>query len=218
MAIAAQIVTVGNTDPVFDMPNIHFTDTVIPAVGVITTAIHERDYSRLPIKAHEYIYEANKICHRHHWGLEFLPNDKYSIVGAQIEAGEIIPPPRRSVKSKGTTTIIGRVIKTGGIDPKVHIQRLNSKESFHIAVTEDQAKELAGRLYDVVVLNCDVSWSTDDWEIDRASLKVTSVGEYAKPRSPGRAFARLRELSGSNWDNFDVSNMINDEDGEGVLN
>ena len=43
MAIAAQIVTVGNTDPVFDMPNIHFTDTVNPAVGA---RAHAEDANR----------------------------------------------------------------------------------------------------------------------------------------------------------------------------
>lgn len=191
--------------------------TVIPAVGAITQAIAERQFDILPVKAHSYIYDANKLCNKHGWGIEFLPNEKYSIGGASIQQNELIPEPRKPTRTNGTTTIIGKVIRTGGVEPKVHIKLLDSEASLHIKVSEDQAKDLAGRLYEIVALDCRVSWLNDDWSMDTNTISVVEIANYAKPRSPSRAFARLSELSGETWDSFDVS-RLSDTDKEELLN
>jgi len=184
--------------------------TVIPAVGIIADAIVRQDYDRIPRKAHVHLYEAVKICQRHGWGVQFVQNEKYGIPEATVAPGKGIPKPGVPKKAKGTTTIVGKVIKAGGVDPKVHIKELGTEVSLHIAVTEVLAKELAGRLYETVSLECRVAWNMDEWTYDTSSISVLRLTEYRQPQKTKRAFQALRESAGSQWDGVDPTAYLND--------
>ncbi len=197
---------------------LHFAapPTVIPAVGAITNAVFTGNFSSIPRKAHEYLYAANRICHRHSWGIEFEANEYYDIRGVTIPPGYLIPEPSKSLM-RGTQSVIGRVIRAGGVEPKVHLKQLETDKSFHISVSESIARELAGKLYDIVVLECETFWDTDTWEIDVSRMNVISVAPYYKPLSPSRAFENLRIAANGFWEGenplaYEHATRVDDED------
>lgn len=183
--------------------------TVLPAVGILATAIATQNYESIPVKAHAHLYEANKLCQRQGWGLEIVGDERYSIPGATIKPGELIPQPRAPRKARGTTTIIGQVVKAGGIEPKVHIKTKDTGISLHIAVDEKLAKELAGRLYETVALECRVAWNMEDWSYDPKSVRVIRLGSYNKKGRASQAFDELRRIANNRWEGVDPVKYVN---------
>jgi hypothetical protein len=184
--------------------------TVLPAIGILATAIATQNYEGIPVKAHAHLYEANKLCQRKGWGIEIVGDEKYGIPNASIKPGELIPQPRAPKKAKGTTTIIGQVVKAGGIEPKVHIKTKDNGISLHIAVDENLAKELAGRLYETVALECRVAWNMEDWSYDPKSVRVIRLGSYRKKGRASHAFDELRRIADNRWEGIDPVKYVND--------
>ena len=174
--------------------------TVIPAVGIIADAIIRQDYERIPRKAHQHLYDAVRLCQRQGWGFEIVENQRYSIAGVEIPPGEGVPKPQAPKKARGNTTIIGSVIKAGGVEPRIHIKVAGTDDSLHIGVSPELAVELAGKLYQKVALECQVSWNMDDWSYDKDSIKVVKMLPYSRKGKPSTAFAELRASAGGALD------------------
>jgi len=90
---------------------------------------------------------------------------------------------------KSATSIIGEVLRTGGASPTVQMRLPNGK-ILACSTSEEIAKQLGKRLYEVVVCHGTAMWTSDNKAIEE--FKIKSVGAYAYS-PPSLAFQKLRE-------------------------
>lgn len=75
----------------------------------------------------------------------------------------------------GETTILGKVIRVGGKDPKVAIETTDNR-TITCRTTQSIAKELGKKLYSIVSLNGLAHWNLSDLSIEEFVIK--SIGSY----------------------------------------
>ena len=175
---------------------------VMPGVIAMAEAINHRDFSKLPYETYQNLYDMVELGRKHDWGLEL-----YSVgqAAAVIEPGEEIPPPSSPVMISGSTNILARCLRVGGVTPKAEIRVLKDNKIIHVVISEDMAKELAKRLYDIVLLEGQATWDTETWEIK--DFKVSGVQPYRKMPVSG-AFSELREATNGRWDGVDAVEYV----------
>lgn len=171
---------------------------VIPGVVAMAAAITNRDFSKLPYETHQNLHSMVELGRKHHWGLELYGA---GTAAAVIEPGEEIPSPSSPVMVSGSTNILARCLRVGGVTPKAEIRVLKGDKILHVVIDEDMAKELAKRLYDVVVLEGQATWNAETWEI--RDFSVSGVQPYRKiPISS--AFSELQETTSGSWEGVDA--------------
>ncbi len=171
---------------------------VMPGVFAVAEAITHRDFSRLPFETHQNLYELVKLGRKRGWGLELSSAGRTPAI---IEPGEEIQPPANPVMVSGSTSLLARCLRVGGVEPKAEIRTLKDDRLLHVAISETLARELAKRLYDVVLLEGQATWSAETWEVK--DFKVTGVQPYQK-MPVSNAFGELREASSGRWEGIDA--------------
>lgn len=177
---------------------------VMPGVIAMADAIIRRDFSRLPNETHQNLYELVELGRKRDWGLELHSAGQATAV---IEPGEEIPSAASSVMVSGSTNILARCLRVGGVTPKAEIRTLKDNKLLHVVISETLAKELAKRLYEVVSLEGRATWSAETWEIK--DFQVSAVQPYQKmPIS--NAFNELRETTKGHWDDVDAVEFVDE--------
>lgn len=177
---------------------------VMPGVIAMAEAIAHRDFSRLPYETHQNLYDMVELSRKRQWGFEL---HNVGQVAAVIEPGEEIQSPSSPVMISGSTNILARCLRVGGVTPKAEIRTLKDNKILHVVISEAMAKELAKRLYDIVLLEGQATWSAETWKIE--DFKVTSVQPYRKI-PPSIAFGELRSITDSRWDEVDAVEYVSE--------
>ena len=177
---------------------------VMPGVVAMAKAITQRNFSRLPYETYQNLYDMVELSRKRGWGLEL-----YSVgqAAAVIEPGEEIPSPSSPVMISGSTNILARCLRVGGVTPKAEIRILKDNRIIHVVISEDMAKELAKRLYETVLLEGQATWSAETWEIK--DFKVSGVQPYRRSPVSG-AFSELQKATGGRWEGVDAVEYISE--------
>ena len=175
---------------------------VMPGVVAMAEAITDRDFSKLPYETYQNLYDMVELGRKHNWGLEL---HGVSDAAAVIEPGEVIQSPSSPVMVSGSTNILARCLRVGGVTPKAEIRVLKDDKILHVVIGEDMAKELAKRLYDIVLLEGQATWSAETWEIK--DFRVSGVQPYRKmPISS--AFSELQETTSGSWEGINAVEYV----------
>lgn len=174
------------------------------AAIAINTAIQNEDYAKLPYNSIEGIRKLWNFSKKRNCDVSLSAKDKEKVSLGFITPLKEINLPKNYV-IKGETTIYGEIIRAGGIEPKIRI-KLQDNEILSVKVTEDLAKELALRLYDIVGLKGNAKWNKEDLSLE--DFTITEILPYKKTPFPS-AFDKLKSVLGTKWNEIgDVNNYI----------
>lgn len=177
---------------------------VMPGVIAMAEAITHRDFSKLPFETHQNLYDMVELSRKRDWGLELHTVGQAAAI---IEPGEEIQFPSSPVLVSGSTNLLAWCVRVGGAKPKAEIRTLKDNTLLYVVVSIDIAKELAKRLYEVVILEGQATWSAETWEIK--DFKVSSVQPYRK-MPVSNAFSGLREAANGRWDGVDAVEYVSE--------
>lgn len=184
---------------VFSVP-----EPLIGVVANISTAVGQRQFGDLPEETYGELYALSQAVSARGWDLEIREDQEHGIQPARFGAGEPLGAPHAPTFVKGTTTVYGRCLRVGGVQPKAEVRLPNGK-LMHVDLSEEVAKELAARLYEEVVLEGTATWETSTWEIQ--DFRVNQVTRFQKT-DPVLAFKELAEASGDAWDGVDAVDFV----------
>ncbi|HHY38834.1 MAG TPA: hypothetical protein GX507_07925 [Clostridia bacterium] len=142
-------------------------DLAEDAVNTIASALVDNRLTDLPPGTQEGLYKLADFALARGARVNFAkPSGE---ILACIDESTVIS--FKTPMASGETVIYGRVIRVGGVEPKIRLI-LDDGSQVTCTATEDQAKQVARRLYETVGLKGFAEWDTDNW-----SLKAFSVGE-----------------------------------------
>jgi hypothetical protein len=178
--------------------------TALLGASIITQAVAEDDYSRVPLEAQTALSNVSKLVVQRGWELQFVPDQSGAIRPARISRDHEVPDPAARTMS-GTTTIYGRCMRVGGEEPVARIKLTKNQRTITAELTEALAKLLAPRLYEEVGLEGVAQWRTVDWEI--VHFQAKRILEY-RPAGPVGAFADLAEAAAGRWWSIDAEDFV----------
>jgi hypothetical protein len=157
----------------------------------MSISISNNDFSKLPIASIKSIKSISEFTQKRKCIAEFRVRADSANPSATITPESQIKIPE-SYYLEGETILYGRIIRVGGVTPKV-VLKITDKEAIHCDVTELLAKELGHRLYSWVGLKGKAVWNIEDYSMD--SFKVDKVTEYQET-SLSKGIAELSSLIG----------------------
>lgn len=175
------------------------------AVSRVSNAVVTGDYLELPDPALLELGRLSKSVERRGWQFEIKEHSELGISYARIES-EKLPEATEHAPIEGTTTIYGRCLRVGGATrPKAEIRLTSSGKILNVELSENDAKELAKRLYEEVILEGRVTWDIATWEIQR--FRVSHIAPY-RQTDPAIAFKELAEAAHGQWEGVDASEYV----------
>ncbi len=168
--------------------------TAAVAVADIKRAVGDGAYSRLPVKCQRKLAELSQRLAGKGWQAELSGVSPGRVV---ISAAYPVPAPdRKTTRSK--TTIHGVCVRVGGETPKASIRLLTTGKQLTIDLTEDLARGLGNRLYDVVGIEGVATVEAGTWEI--IAFRGESLTPYrGKKADPLAAALKVVRESGNVW-------------------
>lgn len=178
----------------------------VEAARKLARAVKTGRYTELPRTTHTALHAMTQIARRREWGgFRLRKSAKLELPNAVVIAVDSVPSPAERPVVRGTTTLLARCLRAGGVTPKAELRLVDSPELLHIEVTEAIARDLGHRLYDEVVLHGDAEWDTKSLELQ--AFRATSVSTfYRVPVTDG--FAQLAELARGRWNEVDADAFV----------
>jgi hypothetical protein len=176
-----------------------------------TESIRANDYRGLPTTSVEGAQTIAKFSRRRDCRIQLASamNGRSSEVTVTPTTEVDAPEP---VYVQGTTTVYGRLIQVGGVKPKAKL-RLPSGNLLVVSVTSEQARRLAGSIYDVVGIRGEATWNADGFTIENFQVQKLVPFEDTPPTE---GFRQLRENMGKHFDDVDdPTQFIRDIRGRG---
>jgi hypothetical protein len=129
----------------------------------------------------------------------------------KIQADQGVDAPRTPGTTTGTTTLLARCLRVGGVAQPKAVLRLIQGNLLHIKVSEEMARELGRHLYDEIVLTGTATWRTDTWAI--IDFKIKNISKFERV-APAVAFRELAEAAGGALDHVDAWEFVYGRDGD----
>ena len=114
-------------------------------------------------------------------------------------------------RSFGATTVVARVIRSGGEQGSrtAELELSDGQKIVAAVQTKELAVDLGKLLYETVELHGRVIWNSENWKIHK--FTVIEIGSYSKQgSSPTSALNELRGIVGGMWDQIDVTSHFLD--------
>lgn len=174
-------------------------------VGV-ADAINTGIFSSLPPKARERLSEVVGFVRKKGCSAILGSSEVDSL--ARFDSSINIPAP---AKFKGGTTVLGEVVGVGGKDPKVRM-KLASGKVLSCDTTEEIAKELGHRLYDLVTCKGQAVWDNDSGHIMK--FRIFSVGNFKKIKvsEAFESLAAAMPLTVERWNDLGLAGVLEEID------
>lgn len=135
----------------------------------------------------------------------FSRNGKTVLKAILLPSTEIPQHPKVTAQ----TVIYGRIVRVGGVDPRVMIEQASGKTTFCRVKDENLARKLGERLYTWAGLEGLATLDSDSLEI--LEFRVERITEYEGETSLVNAFAQLKELAGKYYaDIHNVEKYVSD--------
>ena len=105
----------------------------------------------------------------------------------------------------GQTVLVGELKRVGGAtSPRCMVRAINQAAAIYCDLTHDQARELAPRLYETVVLEGDAVWLKTSLEI--VEFRVERIVRFTQ-KGFAEAKKELREAGADRWDHVSPSEL-----------
>jgi hypothetical protein len=180
---------------------------VIDGASLLSLAHYSRDYSQIPFKAQEALHKISSQATENFWNVEFVEDKGLNIKSAVISAENPVPLPRIA-KVQGDTTIYGKLIRVGGVEPRAMLQ-MPDRNYIYIALKEEMALSLASkeRLYKQVGIEGTATWRVDTMEL--LDFKAKRITAY-QPHNSNlvETFTELAKSAGGRWDELDAEKFV----------
>jgi len=150
----------------------------------IASAVETSKIERLPVKTRESLGEIFKFVKKRNCTAELSDSRHPGVVMATITPDMEL---RKESKLSGKTSLIGKVIRVGGADPKV-VLKLPSGKNISCETSEDIAIMLGHRLYDTVSCSGYATWCLEDYSVSH--FRILEVRPFKKS-SASEAFSAL---------------------------
>lgn len=171
------------------------------AVAAILTAVARRDFDRVPRLTQAQLAALTRLFVRRRWEGEFVAA---SLPRAVISASNPVPDPPPP-RSRGTTTLVGQCVRTGGVQPSAQVRPAKGGGLVTVQADRQLVKELGDRLYETVALEGEAVWDSDTWAV--TEFRAARVLPY-RQADPLAAFRELAAVSGSTWDGVDAAGYV----------
>ncbi len=141
----------------------------------LVNSINSNKFDELPDESKKSLITIIDKAKVRGYKIELYPDATNKKVVAQLEytLKDKLAGPQHILK--GRTTIYGRVITVGGVEPRAQLRLLNGR-LFRVKLKEETAKALAVRLYQVVALKGIASWRSDNMEM--VNFEVEEILPY----------------------------------------
>ena len=186
---------------------LQFKPTLVPeilsAYLLVIIAMKSGMYENLPSKSVDSLIDVSKFLKKKRCNAEFHYNKSDSVEhqSAVLSPETVIELPA-CFKIKGETTLYGKVLRTGGKDPRAQIE-LNSEEILYCKVDEKQAQKLGKFLYKQIRMKGIATWNKLDDTI--CNFEIKEVEEFQQQSLADR-FKKISELFGSHFEDIDNPN------------
>ena len=185
---------------VFSVP-----DPLVPAVAGISQALGLENYADLPGPTYAELYQLSEAVTDRGWGVEIREQPEHGIRWARLGTERPLPPPFKPALIQGTTTVHGRCLRVGGVQPRAEIRLSTNSRLLNVDLSEETAKELATRLYEEVVLEGHATWNAETWEVER--FRVSRITDFRRT-DPDLAFKELAEAAQGQWEGVDAAEYV----------
>ncbi len=180
-------------------------DPHVCAVSRVSNAVATGDYLELPETALLELRKLTRSVERREWEFEIRENQDLGITYVRVES-KSLPAMAEHGSVEGTSTIYGRCLRVGGATkPKAEIRLSSSGQILNVELSETEAKELAKRLYEEVILEGRATWDVETWEVER--FRVSHITPY-RQTDPALAFKELAEAAHGQWKGVDAAEYV----------
>lgn len=174
----------------------NYVDELLSAANKINDSINNKSISKLPYRTVENLsiiqtFVSQKKCSVELNGYEGIASTKIT-----PETNLHI---NKSFYIKGETTIYGKVINVGGVDPKVRLEFDNGVR-LSVKIKESEAKILSPHLYEVIGVRGVAKWKKEDYELTEIRPKSFII---MKEKDIEEKFKGLSDLLGKYWVDID---------------
>jgi len=172
------------------------------AITSISNDINQKDFSSYKGKQKDRVRSIINFSRRHNCEAHLIEGlDTPKTLAIITPDTELYAPALIS----GKTTVYGKIQSVGGKDPNVHVET-PSGVTVICKVDIDQARILAGRLYDWVGLSGKARWDSEEFKIQ--DFIVESIINYS-PGSARRGLDELRAIAGKYFSDIqDVNKFV----------
>jgi hypothetical protein len=176
-----------------------FPEVVNPAFEQVAISIKSRKPESIPFESHGHFEKIISFVKKHQAQADFIVVNGKSKTLATLTPEFELPKPGYIT---GQTTIYGKIVRVGGVDPKVEVKTI-SEQTLYCPFEVELASQLGARLYQLVGLNGEARWNTHSLEI--IDFRVTEISDYQET-SIVDAFQSLSEVTGDYYADIDDVN------------
>jgi hypothetical protein len=181
---------------------------LLPLEERLIAPVLQGDWGALPPNTYDWLYELSKELMTKDRSLKVALRDK-SVPVPWIGAERPVPKRRAALTIEDTITLYGRVIRLGGVTPKVDLRVGN--EEYHVEADSELIKNLErqGALYKIIGLKATGTFRLEGkiWKVDSGSLRLVEILPYTESNMAD-AFHRLASLTGEYWRGVDVEEYM----------
>ncbi len=171
-------------------------EIVTPAFEQVATSIQSGTIDNMPFESLNHFEKILSFVKKHQAQADFIVVNGKSKNLATLTPDFELPKPGHIT---GQTTIYGEIVRVGGVEPKVEV-KLISGQTLYCPFDFELASQLGVLLYQMVGLDGDARWNTQNFEIE--DFRVTGISDYRNvPLSD--AFQSLSEIAGDYYSNVD---------------
>lgn len=176
----------------------------VPAFAKVTEIVKTNSYLNLSNKALEPLREIHKITSQYNKDAQFIIHNGKVTKSSSLLHETVIP---KHQKIQTSATIFGRVIRVGGSQPKVAIERTSGKTNYCSVISEKLARELGGHLYEWVGVFGTATLDPDDLTIE--DFRVEGLTNYSGNLSILDTIEELKGIAGKYYEDIsDIESYI----------
>jgi hypothetical protein len=183
-------------------------EVVTPAFEQVAVSIRNRTIENIPFESIKHFEKILSFVKSHQAQADFIVINGKSKNLATLTADFELPKPGFI---SGETTIYGEIVRVGGVEPKVEVKTISGK-TLYCPFEFELASQLGALLYQLVGLDGDARWNTQNFEIE--DFRVTGISDFRNTPLV-EAFQSLSEVAGIYYSDLDdVTSYIADLRGE----
>lgn len=171
-------------------------EVVTPAFEQVATSIRSGVIENIPYESLNHFEKLLSFVKRHQAQADFIVLNGKSKTLATLTPDFELP---KTVYITGQTTIYGEIVRVGGVEPKVEVKMI-SGQTIYCPFEIGLASQLGALLYQLVGLDGDARWNTQNFEIE--DFRVTAVSDY-RNTSLVDAFQSLSDIAGKYYSDID---------------
>lgn len=179
-------------------------EILFSAFLIVSNSIQANAYGNLPVKAVEALQTINRFCKTKKCLAEWRDNPFSDLPLATLTPESEIIIPETSYLF-GETTVYGKVLRVGGVDPKVSLKLGDTQPILYCSISQELAKEIAQDLYLDIGFKGTAKWYLADYTI--VDFKISEIVRLNKT-SFVDTMKDLKNLIGVHWN--DVKDVIDE--------